>query len=146
VMRAGADEIASADTVGYAHPAGVREAVRAAQDAVGARDEGGEFGRGHGVVSEGRTGGPGTGPASHSRASSEEEGACPAARRRGDARRSTAVTCRGPRRCHGSPGGSDRRWVRRSHWISLSPPSRGVRRALARQRPAPGVSRADGGS
>jgi len=37
VMRAGADEIALADTVGYAHPAGVREAVRAAQDAVGAR-------------------------------------------------------------------------------------------------------------
>ena len=37
MMRAGADEIALADTVGYAHPAGVREAVRAAQDAVGAR-------------------------------------------------------------------------------------------------------------
>lgn len=37
VMRAGADEIALADTVGYAHPAGVREAVRVAQDAVGAR-------------------------------------------------------------------------------------------------------------
>ncbi|WP_287813060.1 hydroxymethylglutaryl-CoA lyase [Achromobacter sp.] len=37
VMRAGADEIALADTVGYAHPAGVREAVRPAQDAVGAR-------------------------------------------------------------------------------------------------------------
>lgn len=37
VMRAGADEIALADTVGYAHPAGVREAVRAAQEAVGAR-------------------------------------------------------------------------------------------------------------
>lgn len=37
VMRAGADEIALADTVGYAHPAGVREAVRAAKDAVGAR-------------------------------------------------------------------------------------------------------------
>lgn len=37
VMRAGADDIALADTVGYAHPAGVREAVRAAQDAVGAR-------------------------------------------------------------------------------------------------------------
>ncbi|QQB35205.1 hydroxymethylglutaryl-CoA lyase [Achromobacter deleyi] len=37
VVRAGADEIALADTVGYAHPAGVREAVRAAQDAVGAR-------------------------------------------------------------------------------------------------------------
>ncbi|MFY3139728.1 hydroxymethylglutaryl-CoA lyase [Achromobacter xylosoxidans] len=36
-MRAGADEIALADTVGYAHPAGVRETVRAAQDAVGAR-------------------------------------------------------------------------------------------------------------
>ena len=33
VMRAGADEIALADTVGYAHPAG----VRAAKDAVGAR-------------------------------------------------------------------------------------------------------------
>ncbi|MGE8660197.1 MAG: hydroxymethylglutaryl-CoA lyase [Achromobacter sp.] len=37
VMRAGADEIALADTVGYAHPAGVREAVRATQDAIGAR-------------------------------------------------------------------------------------------------------------
>jgi len=37
VLHAGADEIALADTVGYAHPAGVREAVRAAQDAVGAR-------------------------------------------------------------------------------------------------------------
>ena len=37
VARAGADEIALADTVGYAHPARVREAVRAAQDAVGAR-------------------------------------------------------------------------------------------------------------
>lgn len=35
--RAGADEIALADTVGYAHPAQVRDAVRAAQDAVGAR-------------------------------------------------------------------------------------------------------------
>ncbi|EHK66592.1 hydroxymethylglutaryl-CoA lyase [Achromobacter arsenitoxydans] len=34
--RAGADEIALADTVGYAHPARVREAVRATQDAVGA--------------------------------------------------------------------------------------------------------------
>ncbi len=37
VARVGADEIALADTVGYAHPASVREAVRAAQDAVGAR-------------------------------------------------------------------------------------------------------------
>ncbi|WP_313622139.1 hydroxymethylglutaryl-CoA lyase [Achromobacter sp.] len=37
VARAGADEIALADTVGYAHPALVREAVRATQDAVGAR-------------------------------------------------------------------------------------------------------------
>ncbi|UAN02407.1 hydroxymethylglutaryl-CoA lyase [Achromobacter mucicolens] len=37
VARAGADEIALADTVGYAHPGRVREAVRAAQDAVGAR-------------------------------------------------------------------------------------------------------------
>lgn len=37
VMRAGADEIALADTVGYAHPAGIREAVRATQDAIGAR-------------------------------------------------------------------------------------------------------------
>lgn len=37
VLHAGADEIALADTVGYAHPARVREAVRAAQDAVGAR-------------------------------------------------------------------------------------------------------------
>lgn len=37
VARAGADEIALADTVGYAHPGQVREAVRAAQDAVGAR-------------------------------------------------------------------------------------------------------------
>lgn len=37
VARVGADEIALADTVGYAHPARVREAVRAAQDAVGAR-------------------------------------------------------------------------------------------------------------
>ncbi|MEN4917698.1 hydroxymethylglutaryl-CoA lyase [Achromobacter spanius] len=36
VARAGADEIALADTVGYAHPARVREAVRATQDAVGA--------------------------------------------------------------------------------------------------------------
>lgn len=35
--RAGADEIALADTVGYAHPAQVRDAVRATQDAVGAR-------------------------------------------------------------------------------------------------------------
>ncbi|HEY9272692.1 MAG TPA: hydroxymethylglutaryl-CoA lyase, partial [Achromobacter sp.] len=34
---AGADEIALADTVGYAHPAQVRDAVRATQDAVGAR-------------------------------------------------------------------------------------------------------------
>ncbi|MBO1015131.1 hydroxymethylglutaryl-CoA lyase [Achromobacter sp. SD115] len=34
---AGADEIALADTVGYAHPALVRDAVRATQDAVGAR-------------------------------------------------------------------------------------------------------------
>ncbi|SIT25490.1 hydroxymethylglutaryl-CoA lyase [Achromobacter sp. MFA1 R4] len=34
--RAGADEIALADTVGYAHPGRVREAVRATQDAVGA--------------------------------------------------------------------------------------------------------------
>ena len=34
--RARADEIALADTVGYAHPARVREAVRATQDAVGA--------------------------------------------------------------------------------------------------------------
>lgn len=37
VLHAGADEIALADTVGYAHPARVREAVRAAQDAVGVR-------------------------------------------------------------------------------------------------------------
>ncbi len=37
VVSAGADEIALADTVGYAHPGRVREAVRAAQDAVGAR-------------------------------------------------------------------------------------------------------------
>ncbi|AVJ26613.1 hydroxymethylglutaryl-CoA lyase [Achromobacter spanius] len=37
VLHAGADEIALADTVGYAHPAGVREAVHAVQDAVGAR-------------------------------------------------------------------------------------------------------------
>ncbi|MFJ3462001.1 hydroxymethylglutaryl-CoA lyase [Achromobacter spanius] len=37
VARVGADEIALADTVGYAHPASVREAVRATQDAVGAR-------------------------------------------------------------------------------------------------------------
>lgn len=37
VARAGADEIALADTVGYAHPGRVREAVRATQDAVGAR-------------------------------------------------------------------------------------------------------------
>lgn len=37
VARAGADEIALADTVGYAHPGRVREAVRAAQDVVGAR-------------------------------------------------------------------------------------------------------------
>lgn len=37
VASAGADEIALADTVGYAHPGRVREAVRAAQDAVGAR-------------------------------------------------------------------------------------------------------------
>lgn len=37
VARAGADEIGLADTVGYAHPGRVREAVRAAQDAVGAR-------------------------------------------------------------------------------------------------------------
>ncbi|CAB3625716.1 Hydroxymethylglutaryl-CoA lyase YngG [Achromobacter pulmonis] len=37
VVRAGADEIALADTVGYAHPAAVREAVRAVQDAIGAR-------------------------------------------------------------------------------------------------------------
>lgn len=37
VARAGADEIALADTVGYAHPGRVREAVRAAQDAVGTR-------------------------------------------------------------------------------------------------------------
>lgn len=37
VARAGADEIALADTVGYAHPGRVREAVRAAQDGVGAR-------------------------------------------------------------------------------------------------------------
>ncbi len=37
VARAGADEIALADTVGYAHPALVRDAVRAAQDAIGAR-------------------------------------------------------------------------------------------------------------
>ncbi len=37
VARTGADEIALADTVGYAHPARVREAVRATQDAVGAR-------------------------------------------------------------------------------------------------------------
>ncbi|CAB3843708.1 hydroxymethylglutaryl-CoA lyase [Achromobacter animicus] len=37
VARVGADEIALADTVGYAHPGRVREAVRAAQDAVGAR-------------------------------------------------------------------------------------------------------------
>ncbi|MFD4841357.1 hydroxymethylglutaryl-CoA lyase [Achromobacter sp. NPDC058515] len=35
VARAGVDEIALADTVGYAHPALVREAVRATQDAVG---------------------------------------------------------------------------------------------------------------
>ncbi|RSF05120.1 hydroxymethylglutaryl-CoA lyase [Achromobacter aegrifaciens] len=34
---AGADEISLADTVGYAHPARGRDAVRAAQDAVGAR-------------------------------------------------------------------------------------------------------------
>ncbi|WP_312993019.1 hydroxymethylglutaryl-CoA lyase [Achromobacter animicus] len=37
VARVGADEIALADTVGYAHPGRVREAVRAAQDAVGTR-------------------------------------------------------------------------------------------------------------
>lgn len=37
VARAGADEIALADTVGYGHPGRVREAVRAAQDVVGAR-------------------------------------------------------------------------------------------------------------
>ncbi|MGE8703133.1 MAG: hydroxymethylglutaryl-CoA lyase [Achromobacter sp.] len=37
VARVGADEIALADTVGYAHPARVREAVRATQDVVGAR-------------------------------------------------------------------------------------------------------------
>lgn len=37
VARTGADEMALADTVGYAHPARVREAVRATQDAVGAR-------------------------------------------------------------------------------------------------------------
>ncbi|WP_191576881.1 hydroxymethylglutaryl-CoA lyase [Achromobacter insolitus] len=37
VARVGADEIALADTVGYAHPGRVREAVRAAQDAVGMR-------------------------------------------------------------------------------------------------------------
>ncbi|MCP2516594.1 hydroxymethylglutaryl-CoA lyase [Achromobacter mucicolens] len=37
VAHAGADEIALADTVGYAHPGRVREAVRATQDAVGAR-------------------------------------------------------------------------------------------------------------
>jgi len=37
VSRVGADEIALADTVGYAHPGRVREAVRAAQDAVGTR-------------------------------------------------------------------------------------------------------------
>lgn len=37
VARVGADEIALADTVGYAHPARVRDAVRATQDAVGAR-------------------------------------------------------------------------------------------------------------
>lgn len=33
----GVDEIALADTVGYAHPAGIRAAVRATQDAVGTR-------------------------------------------------------------------------------------------------------------
>ena len=37
VARAGADEIALADTVGYAHPALVRDAVRATQDAIGTR-------------------------------------------------------------------------------------------------------------
>lgn len=37
VARTGADEIALADTVGYAHPAQVRDAVRATQDAVGLR-------------------------------------------------------------------------------------------------------------
>lgn len=37
VARTGADEIALADTVGYAHPARVRDAVRATQDGVGAR-------------------------------------------------------------------------------------------------------------
>lgn len=35
--RAGVDELALADTVGYAHPGRVRQAVRATQDAVGAR-------------------------------------------------------------------------------------------------------------
>ncbi|SSW64277.1 Hydroxymethylglutaryl-CoA lyase YngG [Achromobacter veterisilvae] len=35
--RAGADEIALADTVGYAYPSQVRDAVRATQDAVGER-------------------------------------------------------------------------------------------------------------
>ena len=37
VARTGADEIALADTVGYAHPARVRDTVRATQDGVGAR-------------------------------------------------------------------------------------------------------------
>ncbi|CAB3715047.1 hydroxymethylglutaryl-CoA lyase [Achromobacter piechaudii] len=37
VARTGVDEIALADTVGYAHPALVREVVRATQDAVGTR-------------------------------------------------------------------------------------------------------------
>lgn len=37
VARTGVDEIALADTVGYAHPEQVRQVVRATQDAVGAR-------------------------------------------------------------------------------------------------------------
>lgn len=37
VARTGVDEIALADTVGYAHPALVRDAVRATQDVIGTR-------------------------------------------------------------------------------------------------------------
>ncbi|CAM4331373.1 Hydroxymethylglutaryl-CoA lyase [Bordetella tumbae] len=37
VVRTGVDEIALADTVGYAHPAQVRDVVRATQDAIGAK-------------------------------------------------------------------------------------------------------------
>ncbi len=37
LAQVGVDELSLADTVGYAHPGSVREAVRATQDAVGAR-------------------------------------------------------------------------------------------------------------